>query len=109
RSRSLGQHDVAYPRALLPPKTPELEPLRGPRAVSRDDVPELVPVGLGVLPDAVVALAQLCVGHRQPELPDLRDVPVEELLPRLLVPLRLDPPPDDRVVVRRNRVAVEHH
>ena len=68
-----------------------------------------VPVGLGVLPDAVVAAAELRVGERQAELPDLRHVALEELLARLLVRLALDPPVDHRVVLGRDRVAVEHH
>ena len=58
----------------------------------RDDVLQLVPVRLRELPGAVVVLAQLRIGHRQAELPDLRHVAVEELLARLAVPLALDPP-----------------
>src|SRR5205814_5261 len=72
--------------------TPEGQPLLRARPVSRDDASELVPVRLPVLPHAVVALAQLRVGHLEAELPDLRDVAVEELLARLLVALALDPP-----------------
>src|SRR5919204_5502562 len=87
RSRGFGQSDRAHPLLLLEEPPAELEPLLRLRAVAGDDVLELVPVGLGVLPHAVVVLAQRRVGHREAELPDLRDVAVEELLARLLVPL----------------------
>src|SRR5262249_48674502 len=43
------------------------------------------------------------------ELTDLRDVALEELLARLLVPLTLDPPDEHRVLLGRNRVPVEVH
>src|SRR5439155_19456520 len=107
--RSSCEHRVAYPPLLLEEAAAEREPLLCPRPVSRHDVLELVPVGLAELPLAVVALAQLRIRHRQPELPDLGNVAVEELLPRLAVPLRLDAPQVHRVLVLRDRVAVELH
>src|ERR671928_169954 len=54
-------------------------------------------------------LERLRVGHCQPELPDLRHIAVEELLPRLVVALALDPPDVHRVLVGGDRVAVELH
>src|SRR6266699_2703167 len=77
--------------------------------MSGDDALELVPVGLAVLPHAVTRLPQLRIGNAEPELPDLRDVPVEELLARFLVALRLDPPDVHRIVFLVDRVAVELH
>src|SRR5581483_12471985 len=103
RSRRFGEDRVTHPGGLVPREAPELEALGGLRPVPGHPRPQLVPVGLRVLPDAVVALALRGIRHRQPELPDLRHVPVEKLLPRLLVPLRLDPPLDDRVVLRVDR------
>src|SRR5947207_15481335 len=97
--RSRREYRVAHPPLLLEEPAAEGEPLLGFRAVAGDDVLELVPVRLGVLPDPVVALAQLGVGNLEPELADLRHVPVEELLPGLLVPLRLDPPQVHRILV----------
>src|SRR6478609_8219046 len=58
---------------------------------------------------AVFGPAQLRVWHRESQLPDLWHVAVEELLPRLAVPLRLDPPQVHRVLVGWDRVAVEMH
>src|SRR4029453_1268134 len=104
RSRGFGEHDLTHPRLLLEEASTEREPLGRLRAVSGDDALELVPVRLGVLPHAVVVLAELRVRNRQPELPDLWDVPVEELLARVLVGLRLDAPEDHRVVLGRDRV-----
>ena len=49
---------------------PQLEPLRGARAVPGDDRLQLVPVRLAVLPHAVVGASQLRVRNAQPELPD---------------------------------------
>src|SRR5262249_8083322 len=83
-AHSYGETRVPHPLLLLEEAAAEREPLLGLRAVAGDDVLELVPVGLGVFPDAVVAAAQLRVRHRESELPDLRYVPVEEPLPRLL-------------------------
>src|SRR5207249_4052234 len=104
-----GKDDASHPRLLLEELPAELEPLLRLRAVAGDDVLQLVPVGLGVLPDPVARLSQLRIRNRESELPDLRHVAVEELLPRLLVSLRLDPPDVHRVVVLRDRVAVELH
>src|SRR5438270_4483962 len=87
----------------------EREPFLRLRAVTGDDVLELVPIGLGVLPHAVVALAELRVVQLEAELEDLRHVAVEELLARLLVALRLDPPLEHRVLAGWDRVAVELH
>src|SRR5947209_8773018 len=87
----------------------EGEPFLRLRAVTGDDMLELVPVGLGVLPDAVVALAELRVVQLEAELEDLRHVAVEELLARILIALRLDPPLEHRVDVGGNRVPVELH
>src|SRR5205814_6880690 len=109
RSSRLGEDGSPHPGILLARPPPQLEPLRRLRAVAGDDMLQLVPVGLGVLPDPIVALAQLGVGDGQAELPDLRHVAVEELLPSLLVALRLDPPDVHRIVVARDRVAVELH
>src|SRR5438046_10573073 len=108
-SRRLGQHGAPYPGVLLASRPPQLQPLGRLRPVACHDMLELVPVRLGVLPDPVVPLAQPWIGNRQPELPDLRHVAVEELLPRLLVALRLDPPDVHGVVLARDRVAVERH
>jgi hypothetical protein len=77
--------------------------------VAGDDRRQLVPVGLRVLPRAVVGAPELRVGERQAELPHLRHVALEELLARLLVALALDPPLHHRILVGRNRVPVEHH
>ncbi len=81
-----AEHGVAHPLLLLEEAAPEREPLGscvGPWPVTT--LLQLVPVGLGVLPDAVVALSQLRVGDVEAELADLRHVAVEELLARLLV------------------------
>src|SRR5205807_6454599 len=86
-----------------------VEPVGRLRAVARDDMAQLLPVGLGVLPDSLVALAQLRVRDGQAQLPDLGHVAVEELLPRLLVPLALDPPDEHRVLLAPDRVAVDLH
>src|SRR5438132_5612539 len=48
-------------------------------------------------------------GHGEPELEDLRHVAVEELLSRLLVSLRFDPPLEHRVVLGGDRIPVELH
>src|SRR6266498_3793638 len=110
KSRSLRKDGVPHPGCLLARPAPEAQSLLRLRPVARHDVLELVPVGLRILPDAVVvALAEPRVGHRQPELPDLRHVAVEELLARILVGLALDPPAVHRIVLRRDRVPVELH
>src|SRR5436190_859446 len=57
----------------------------------------------------LLVLAQLGIGDGQPELRDLRHVAVEELLPRLVVALALDPPDVHRILVGWNRVPVELH
>src|SRR2546430_7290278 len=62
-----------------------------------------------VLPHSVVVLPQPGIGDRKAQLPDLRDVPVQELLARLLVSLGLDPPDVHRIVLLVDRVAVELH
>ena len=75
-----------------------------------DDVAQHVPVGLGVDPAIrCLVLSKRRVGDLEAELADLRDVAVEELLSRLLVPLALDPPDEHRVLFGRDRVAVEMH
>src|SRR5439155_3171691 len=107
--RSCRENGVAYPLLLLDEAAAEHEPLRGARPVTGDDALQLVPVRLGVFPHAVCVLVQLRVRDRQPELEDLRHVPVEELLARLLVPLRLDPPLEHWVLLGGDRVAVELH
>src|SRR5207237_9161695 len=109
RSRRLREHDLPYPGGVVRRLAAQVEAVGGARAVARDDVAELVPLGLGVLPHVVVALPQCRVRHLEPELPDLRHVAVEELLPRLLVALALDPPDVHRVFLARDRVAVELH
>src|SRR5262249_11342717 len=106
---SCGEDGFAHPLLLVEEATAKRESLLGLRAVASDDVLELGPVGLGVLPDAVVAPAQLRVGNGEAELADLRAVPLEELLARLLVPLRLDPPQVHRILVGGDRVPVELH
>src|SRR6266511_2467704 len=108
-SRGFGQHDRAHPRLLLEHPPTQFESLLRLRTVPRDDAFQLVPVRLAVLPHPVVVLAQLRIRNRQAELPDLRHVAVEELLPRLLVALRLDPPDVHRVVLGGDRIAVELH
>src|SRR5829696_2925156 len=108
-SRRFGEDGAADPLGLRARGLAQLQPLLRHRAVTGDDVFELVPVRLGELPDAVVVLAQLRVRNGQPQLPDLRDVAVEELLARLAVALALDPPDIHRVVLGRNRVPVELH
>src|SRR5205085_313388 len=109
RSRGLREHDRPNPRLLLEEPSAELESLLALRAMAGDDVAQLVPVGLRVLPDAVVPPAELRIGKLEPELEDLRDVPLEELLARVLVPLALDAPDVHRILIRRDRVAVELH
>src|SRR5689334_2672491 len=104
-----SQDSVAHPALLLEEAAAEREPFLRARAVAGDHRAQLVPVGLAVRPHAVVSAAQLGIGHRQTELLDLRHVALEELLPRLLVPLRLDPPDVHRILVARDRVAVELH
>src|SRR4029453_18540781 len=99
RSRCLREPALAHPRGVFPRAATEVEPVLRSRAVAGDDTAELVPVRLSVLPHALVVLAQLRIRNREPELPDLRDVAVEELLPRLFVALRLDPPDVHRVLV----------
>src|SRR6476646_9434212 len=89
-----SEQRVADPLLLVEEAAAKLEPLLRARPVPGDDRLQLGPVGLAVLPDAVVRTAQVRVGHRQAELPDLRHVSLEELLPRLLVALCLDPPHD---------------
>ena len=85
RSRRLREHRLAHPRGLL---------ARARRNSSRSAVFGPCPVttarsssqsGSVYSQTPVVVLAQLRVGHRQAELPDLRHVAVEELLARLLV------------------------
>ena len=107
--RSCRENGVAHPLLLLEEAAAEVEALRGAWAVAGDDALQFLPVGLAVLPHAVVVSAQLRIGNRQPELEDLRHVALEELLPRLFVALRLDPPQEHRVVLGRNRVPVELH
>src|SRR5215210_885403 len=105
----LREHDLRDPVHLRPREPPECEPLLRRRPVPRHDREQLVPIGLRVLPDAVVAPPQLGIRDLEPELADLRDVPLEELLPRLLVALALDPPDHHRVLVGGDRRAVEVH
>src|SRR3954469_14541147 len=90
-SRCVGEHCATNPLVLVAGRAPQPEPLLRLRPVPGDDVLQLVPVGLRELPDAVLDLAQVWVRNGQPELPDLRDVAVQELLPRLAVSLALDP------------------
>src|SRR5436309_15621039 len=80
---------LAHPAPLLEEAAPQLEALGRAGAAAGHDRLQLVPVGLRVLPDAVLPSLQLRVGHGEAELPDLRHVALEELLARLLVPLRL--------------------
>src|SRR6478735_10774366 len=103
---SCSKQRVADPLLLLEVPPTELEPVLRARPVPGYDRLELGPIGLGVLPHALVVSAQVRVRHRQAELPDLRHVPLEELLPSLLVALRLDPPEVHRILVARDRVAV---
>src|SRR5215210_2119790 len=67
--RRLREHDLRDPVHLRPREPPEREPLLRRRPVPRDDREQLVPVGLRVLPDAVVAPPQLGIREREPELP----------------------------------------
>src|SRR6185312_12335579 len=85
RSCRLGEHRARDPVDLRARELAERDPLgrRGP--VPRDDRLELLPVGLGVGPDAVLAALELRIRQREAELPDLGDIPLEELLARLLV------------------------
>src|SRR5207245_11344177 len=101
RSRGLGENDGAHPGFLLQERPAELEPLLRLRPVARDDVLQLVPVRLAVLPDPIVVLPQLRIRHGQAELPALRHVPVAELLACLLVPLRLAAPGVQRMLLLR--------
>src|SRR6185503_10173331 len=102
--RSRREQDRPDPGRVLTRLAPQIEPVLGLRAVPGDDRLELVPVGLGVVPAAgLLVLAQLGVGHRQAELPDLRHVAVEELLARLVVALALDPPEEHRVLFAGDR------
>src|SRR6266536_1068715 len=105
--RSFRDDDLAYPRRVLAGSPSQVQAVLRPRTVSGDDALELVPIGFGVLPYAVVRLAQLRVGNGETELPDLRHIAVEELLARFLVVLRLDPPDVHRILVARDRVPVE--
>src|SRR5262245_15308127 len=74
------------------------------------DGAELLPVGLRVEPrPRRLVLAESRIRDREPELADLRDVALEELLTRLLVRLALDPPDDHRVLLGRDRVPMEVH
>src|SRR5262249_37954947 len=104
-SGCFGEDRLPHPGRLVARDPAKLEPLGRPRPVTGHAGAQLLPVRLGVLPAPLVAPTQLWIGNGQAELPDLRDVPLEELLPRLLVALRLDPPLDDRVVFSGNWVA----
>src|SRR5215203_4734230 len=108
-SRRLCEHRAPDPLGLVARRAPKTEPLFGLRAVSGHDVLELVPVGLRELPDAVVVLPQVRVRNRQPELPDLWYVSVQELLARLVVALALALPDVHRILFLRDRVPVELH
>src|SRR5439155_14767520 len=108
--RSRCQEYGADPGRVLTRLAAQVEPVGRLRPVPGDDVHQLVPVGLGVVPAAgLLVLAQLWIRHRQAELPDLRHVAVEELLPRLVVALALDPPDEHRILFAGDRVAVELH
>src|SRR3954452_4046464 len=109
RHRLRSEHGVANPLLLVEEAAREVEPLLRTRTVAGDHRLELRPVGLAVGPHAVVGAPQVRVRHRQAELPDLRHVPLEELLACLLVPLGLDPPDEHRILLARNRVPVELH
>src|SRR5207253_6360377 len=75
-SRRLRENDAPDPRRVLARTAAQVEPILRLRTVAGDDPLQLVPVGLGVLPDTVVVLAQLRVRNREAQLPDLRHVPV---------------------------------
>src|SRR4051794_24598989 len=91
--RSRCEQHGPHPGGVLARLAAEVEPVLGLRPVPGDDAHQLVPVRLGVEPAAgLLVLAQLRIGHGQAELPDLRHVAVEELPPRLVVALALDPP-----------------
>src|SRR5919109_374838 len=93
---------------MLAAAPPEVDALLRGGAVAGDDGAQLLPVGLGEEPAAaLLVLAKRGVGDLEAELPDLRHVAVEELLASVLVALALDPPDVHRVLLRRDRVAVE--
>src|ERR687888_1297198 len=88
--RDAGE-DLADPRVLVPHGLAVRETHRRHRPVALDDAPELVPVGLGPDPFALLfVISQLGVGDGYPDVPELRDVRREELLAEVLVGTRLN-------------------